>query len=143
MLWLTDILLCTYVCVCMHICDGGGLIAKPCLTHNPKVAHQAPLSMRFLRQEYWSGLLFPSPGDLPDPGIEPVSPALQADSSTYWVTSEAHVCVCVYVYTHICIYTSLSIHPLMEYVFKNLVSKNTAYLKLIIFVSKINLNFYN
>jgi len=35
--------------------------------------------MEFLRQEYWSGLLFPSPGDLPDPGIEPVSPALQAD----------------------------------------------------------------
>ena len=37
------------------------------------VAHQAPLSMGFLRQEYWSGLPFPSPGALPDPGIEPVS----------------------------------------------------------------------
>ena len=37
---------------------------------------QAPLSMEFSRQEYWSGLLFPSPGDLPDPGIEPTSPAL-------------------------------------------------------------------
>ena len=37
------------------------------------VAHQAPLSMGFSRQEYWSGLPFPSPGDLPDPGIEPVS----------------------------------------------------------------------
>ena len=35
--------------------------------------------MRFYRQEYWSGLPFPSPGDLPDPGIEPRSPALQAD----------------------------------------------------------------
>ena len=44
------------------------------------VAHQAPLSMRFPRQEYWSGLTFPSPGDLPDPGIETVSPELQADS---------------------------------------------------------------
>ena len=44
------------------------------------VAHQAPLSMGFSRQEYWSGLLFPSPGHLPDPGIEPGSPALQADS---------------------------------------------------------------
>ena len=43
------------------------------------VACQAPLSMGFSRQEYWSGLLFPSPGDLPDPGIEPRSPALQAD----------------------------------------------------------------
>ena len=44
------------------------------------VAHQAPLSMEFSRQEYWSGLPFPSPEDLPDPGIDPRSPALQADS---------------------------------------------------------------
>ena len=41
---------------------------------------QALLSMEFSRQEYWSGLQFPSPGDLPNPGIEPESPALQADS---------------------------------------------------------------
>ena len=40
------------------------------------VAHQASLSMRFLRQEYWSGLPFTSPGDLPDPGVETVSPTL-------------------------------------------------------------------
>ena len=46
------------------------------------VAHQAPLSMGFSRQEYWSGLPFPFPGDLPNPGIEPRSPALQADTST-------------------------------------------------------------
>ena len=44
------------------------------------VAHQAPPSMGFSKQEYWSGLPCPSPGDLPDPGIEPRSPALQADS---------------------------------------------------------------
>ena len=44
------------------------------------VAHQAPLSMGFSRQECWSGLPCPSPGDLPDPGIESRSPALQADS---------------------------------------------------------------
>ena len=44
------------------------------------VAHQAPLSVLFPKQEYWSGLLFPSPGDLPDPGIKPGSPALQADA---------------------------------------------------------------
>ena len=47
------------------------------------VSHQAPLSIGFFRQEYWSGLLYPPPGDLPNPGIEPtapVSPALQADS---------------------------------------------------------------
>ena len=45
------------------------------------VACQAPLSMGFPRQEYWSGLPFPSPGDLPVPGIKLVSPALQTDSS--------------------------------------------------------------
>ena len=44
------------------------------------VAHQTPLSMEFSRQGYWSGLPFPSPGDLPNPRIEPESPALQADS---------------------------------------------------------------
>ena len=44
------------------------------------VSHQAPLSMGFSRQEYWSGLPFPSPGDLSDPGMEPRSPALQANT---------------------------------------------------------------
>ena len=44
------------------------------------VAHQAPLSMEFSRQEYWSGLPCPSLGDLPDPGMEPRSPTLQADT---------------------------------------------------------------
>ena len=44
------------------------------------VAHQAPMSMGFSRQEYWSGFSLPSPGDLPDPGIEPMSPVLQAAS---------------------------------------------------------------
>ena len=46
------------------------------------VAYQAPLSMGFSRQEYWSALPFPSPGDLPNPGIEPGSPALEADALT-------------------------------------------------------------
>ena len=44
------------------------------------VTYQAPRSMGFSRQEYWSGLPFPSPGDLPNPGIEPGSPALQTDA---------------------------------------------------------------
>ena len=44
------------------------------------VAYQAPPSMGFSRQEYWIGLPFPSPGDLPNPGIESVSPALQTDT---------------------------------------------------------------
>ena len=46
------------------------------------VAYQALPSMRFSRQEYWSGLPFPSPGNLPDPGIEPGSPSLEADALT-------------------------------------------------------------
>ena len=49
--------------------------ATPCT-----VAHQAPPSMGVSRQEYWSELPFPSPGDLPDPGFEPRSPALEANS---------------------------------------------------------------
>ena len=44
------------------------------------VAYQAPPSMKCSRQEYWSGLPFPSPGDLPNPGIEPGSPTLQANA---------------------------------------------------------------
>ena len=46
------------------------------------VAYQSSQSMEFFRQEYWSGLPFPSPGDLPDPGMEPGSPALEADALT-------------------------------------------------------------
>ena len=59
-------------------------VAQSCLTVTPRtVAHQAPLSIGFPRQECWSGLPCPLPGDLPDPGIKPespVSPALQVDS---------------------------------------------------------------
>ena len=56
------------------------------------VAYQAPPSMGFSRQEYWSGLPFPSPGDLPNPGIEPESPALEADA----LISEPSGKFCVY-----------------------------------------------
>ena len=54
------------------------LVIKSCLTLVTPwtVACQAPLSMGFPRQEYWSGFPFPSPGDFPDPGIKPTSPAL-------------------------------------------------------------------
>ena len=62
--------------------DVKGLVTKSCLTLATPwtAAHQVPLSVGFSRQEYWSGLSFPSPGDLPDPGIEPGYSALQADS---------------------------------------------------------------
>ena len=64
---------------------GVGLVAKSCPTLATPwtVACQAPLSMGCSRQEYWSGLPFPPPGDRPDPGIEPTSPALQVDSLSF------------------------------------------------------------
>ena len=65
----------------MKCAGGSGLVAKSCLTLcNPMdCSPQGSLSMGFSRKEYWSGLPCPSPGDLPDPGMEPVSPASQVD----------------------------------------------------------------
>ena len=67
------------------------------------VAHQTPLSMGFSRQEYWSGLPFPSPGDLSDPGIEPESlaaPASQADSLPLSHEGGSQ-CVCIHIHVYI------------------------------------------
>ena len=71
---------------------GGGLVAKLCptLAILEIVAHQAPLSMGFSRQIYWSGLPWPPPGDLPNPGIEPTSPALAGGFFNTSATWEAH-----------------------------------------------------
>ena len=65
----------TCMCAFLVVSVKSSSFASLCTT-----AHQALLSMGFSRQEYWSGLSFPPPGDLPDPGIEPRCPALQADS---------------------------------------------------------------
>ena len=54
------------------------------------IPHQAPLFMEVSRQEHWSGLSFPSPKDLPSPGIKAWSPALQTDFFTIWATRETH-----------------------------------------------------
>ena len=69
-------------CVPYISCIGGGLVTKSCPTLATPwtVACQASLSMGSSRQEYWSGFPFPSTGDLPEPGTEPGSPVLQADS---------------------------------------------------------------
>ena len=66
----------------LTVLSGGGLVTKSCLTFVTPwtIAGKVPPSMRFSRKEYWSGLPFPSPGNLLDPGIEPGSPALQAGS---------------------------------------------------------------
>ena len=69
-------------CLWLPSQQDGGSVSKSCPTlATPRtIAYQAPLSLGFSRQEYWSRLPFPSPGDLPNPGIEPGSPALKADS---------------------------------------------------------------
>ena len=64
--------------VVMYICENVKSLSRARLFATPwTVAYQAPLSMGFSRQEFWSGLPFPSTGDLPNPGIEPGSPTLQ------------------------------------------------------------------
>ena len=67
----------------MCVCVCAGSVMSNSFATAWTVAHQAPLSVEFFRQEYWSGLSFPSPGDLPDPGIKPGSLALQADSLSF------------------------------------------------------------
>ena len=63
--------------MCVYVCVSCPIVSDSLQPHGTR---QAPLSMEFSRQEYWNGLLFPSQGDLPYLGIEPGSPALQADS---------------------------------------------------------------
>ena len=91
-------------------------VAQSCLTLcDPwTVTYQAPLSMGFLRQEFWSGLLFPSPEDPPNPGIEPGSSTLQTDAllSETWgkcVCVYICMCVCMYVYMYVCMYMYISV----------------------------------
>ena len=79
-------------------------IAQSCLTvcHSMDCSHQTPLSMGFFRQEYWNGLPFPLPGDLPSSGIKPISPAfpaLQADSLPLSHREAHYMCyVCLHMY---------------------------------------------
>ena len=78
----------------------------------PAVAHQAPPSMGFSRQEYWSGLPFPSPGDLPDPGIEPRSSALHADALISEPPGKPQICICMCIY--VCVYTCIYIFSVAQ-----------------------------
>ena len=79
---------CIYICVCVYIyvCMCIFVVVTQLLSHvqlftTPwTIAHQVPLSMEFYRKEYCSRVPFPTPGDLPNPRIKPISPALQADS---------------------------------------------------------------
>ena len=72
---------CVCMCVCAHVCSVVSDSVTPW-----RVAHQSPLSMKFSRQEYWHGLLFPPPGDLPDPSIKPSFPASLALAGRFFTT---------------------------------------------------------
>ena len=112
-IYILSIYMC--VCVCLHIKEFRGMKVLSCFSRvwlfaTPwTVARQAPLSMEFYRWKYWSGLPFPSPADLPDPGIESVSlksPALQADSLPLaspvneWIYNIK--CTATHTHTHAC-----------------------------------------
>ena len=111
------------MCHCVSLLSHVRLFVTPWT-----VANQAPPSMGFSRQVYWSGLPFPCPGDLPDPGIEPRSPALQADAlpskppgkplsiylSIYlYIYPSIYLCkrymtICIYIYIcHIYVYIDI------------------------------------
>ena len=66
----------------LYVCELAQALSRVPLCNPRTVAHQASLSMRYPRQEYWSGLPFPSSRDLPDPGIGPASPVLADGSFT-------------------------------------------------------------
>ena len=75
--------MCVCVCVCVCVC----MLSRVQVFAAPwTLAHQAPLSMGFFRQEYLSGLPFPSAGDLPNPGIEPTSPVSPVLTGRFFTT---------------------------------------------------------
>ena len=90
----------TYMCVCIYVCCA----VLSCFNHVQlfatlwTVAHQAPLSMGFSRQEFWSGLPFPPPGDLPDPGIKPTPPASPALADRFFTTEPSGNISCTQTY---------------------------------------------
>ena len=73
----------------MHVCLVASVASDSLRPHGVYAAHQAPLSLGFPRQEYWSGVPFPSPGELPDPGIEPSSLMSPALADGFFTTSTA------------------------------------------------------
>ena len=96
----TYIYICIHTHVCLCVCTQSlsciWLFASPWT-----VACQAPLSMEFSRKEYWSGLPFPPPGDLPDLGIEPSSPALAGRFFTTEPPGKLFICTHTQSYTYV------------------------------------------
>ena len=104
-LWLSSTPFCVCVCTCIYVCvcvyvHAKSLQSCPTLCNPMDYSPQAPLSMGFSRQEYWSGLPCPPPGDLPDPGIKPISlmfPALSGrffTASAAWEALESRTIIC-------------------------------------------------
>ena len=85
--------------VSMHVCVLSRFSCVRLFATLWTVIHQAPLSMGFSRQEYWSGLPFTSPGDLPNPGVEPVSLTSPALSTGFFTTSSTWESPCKYMYS--------------------------------------------
>ena len=94
--------------MCMSVCMFSPFIGVWLFANLWTVAHQAPLSMGFSREEYWSRLPCPPPGDRPDPGIEPIS-CVSCNAGRFFTDEPqgSHTCVYLYVYLIIiiCIYT--------------------------------------
>ena len=101
-----------YILTCAYV-HAQFLQSCPTFCDPKTIVHQPPLSMRFSRQEYWSGLLCPHPGDLPNPGIKltsPVSPALQGDSLPLsHLRSPVYKYMLIYIYIYI--YRRRQWHP--------------------------------
>ena len=93
------------MCMRVHACVCVSCLSRVRLFVTPgTIAHQAHLSMYFSRQECWSGLPFPSLGNLPHSGIMPRSPASLADSlPTETPGKPVYVCVCVYTCVCVCV----------------------------------------
>ena len=88
---------CVCVCVCVHMHTCTYLLSCVWLFATPwTVAHQAPPSMGFSRQEYWSGLPLPPPEDLPNPGIKPMSPVSPALAGGFFTTEPPGKTVYIY-----------------------------------------------
>ena len=97
-----------YIHVCVCICY---LVAKSCPTLCDPMDCSLPGTSihRFPKQEYWNGLPFPSPGDLPDPGIKPMSPALVGKFSTTEPPGKP-IHVCIYIYVCVCVYICVCVY---------------------------------
>ena len=73
------------VAMIKYVCVSGSVVSNSLQFHGLYVTSQAPLSMGFSRPEYWGGLPFPSPGNLPDPGIKPRSPMVLALAGRFFM----------------------------------------------------------